>query len=376
MLRFLLSIIITGILLGISSIASAQRIEKNEVRLTYVQMPLEPLPGEIKTYSARIQPGDVSFKFIHLKSQNLNKVIQVEAGSNNNYGSVSKCENDFLVLPGYNKVAENGDLIIDVQFKKLVVNNRIMKTGTGQFTEGNQMISQTMYFYEFDYSYFAGVVISTSGHDTIYRKVYNSFNHVKARYGNCGDCKAASDGPTEGFGASYTSTGELEESFKQRFLSEMEINWTRDALLSVKDYLFSVKGKPRVYTDFKVVSGKGKLDYSDLDTAFVRMKTAAAILSSGESTPAAEPYIKEAISIWQKALEESNNTDKKARINEEITAGIFYNIGIANAWLNNFSSSREWFEKAAKVKDGARLVNEIKWWIESQDKRLKANGII
>lgn len=376
MVHFLQLSLLTGILLGISTLVSGQRIEKNEVRMTYVQMPLEPLPEEIKTYSAKIQAGEVSFKFIHLKNQNLSKIVQVEAGSNDNYGSVSQSENDFLVLPGYNKVPENGDLKIDVQFKKLVVNNRIMKTGTGQFSEGNQMVSRTMYFYEFDYSYFAGVIISTPGKDTLYRKVYNSFNRVKARYGNCGDCKTASDGPTEGFGASYTSPGELEESFKQRFLAESEINWTRDALIILKDYLFSVKGKPMVYTDFKIVSGKGKHPYPDLDTAFFRMKTAAEKLSSKDDKSAAEPYINEAISIWQKALEESDITDKKARINEEITAGIYYNIGIANAWLNKFSTSREWFEKAAKIKDGARLVNEIKWWIDSQEKRLKANGLV
>jgi len=369
-------LIITGILLVISTFAIAQRIEKNEVRLTYMQMPLEPLPNEILTYSARIVPGDVSFKNIHLKNQNLNKIIQVEAGSNNNYGSVSKCERDFLTLPGYNRVPENGDLEIEVRFKKLIVNNKRMKTGTGQFSEGNQMVSRTMYFYEFDYSYFAAVYISTSGKDTLYSKVFNSFNHIKARYGNCGDCKEASDGPTEGFGASYTSVQELEESFNQRFLSELEIKWTRDALLNVKDYLFSVKGKPMVYNDIKIVTGKGKHEYPDLDTAVIRMKTAAVKLSSTEDKLAAEQYINEAISIWQKALEELDNTNKKARINEEIASGLYYNIGIAYAWMNQFTSCREWFDKAAKEKDGARLVNDIKWWVDSQEKRLKANAII
>jgi len=367
--------LITGMLFVISTVAIGQRIEKNEVRLTYVKMPLAPLPKEIQTYTARIQPGDVSFKFIHLKNQNLNKIIQIEAGSNDNYGSVSQSEKDFLILPGYKKVAENGDLKIDVLFKKLVVNNKKMKTGTGQITEGNQMVARTLYFYEFDYSYFGGVVISTLGADTIYRKVYNSFNGVKAIYGSCGDCKQASDGPAESFGGAYTSQEELEESFKQRFLSELEIKWTRDALLDVKDYLNSVIGKPSVYTDFTILSGKGKLSYTDLDTALAKMTTAAETLSSKDDKLAAEPLINEAISIWQKALEESNITDKKARINEEITIGLYYNIGIANAWLNKFDTCREWFDKAAKVKDGARLVNDVKWWVDSQEKRLKANAL-
>jgi len=353
-----------------------QRISKNDIRLTYVKLPLQPLPKEIQTYSSKIHPGEISFKYIHLKNQAMHKILQVEAGTSDNYGSVEQCESDFLVLPGYKRIPENGDLKIDVYFKKLVVSNKESKTGTGQFSENNTMVSRTMYFYEFDYTYYSGVAIVTNTKDTIFNKIFKNANHIKARYGSCGDCKSAGDGPKEPFGASYTSPQELEESFKQRFLFDEENKWTRDALLEVKEYLNSQRGKPVVYNDFNIISGKGKPDYSDLDTAVVRMMKAATILSSKYDISSAEPYINEAISIWEKALDGIDTSNKKARINEDISAGIQYNLGIAYAWLRKYDLCREWMNKASGIKDGQKLVKDVKWWIDDQEKRLKINGQI
>jgi hypothetical protein len=369
-------LVLTSLFIFTQSSSFAQRIEKNEVRLTYVRLPLQPLPKEIQTYSAKIYPGEISFKFIYLKNQPMHKVVQLEAGSNDNYGSVAESENDFLVLPGYKRIPENGDLKIDVNFKKLTVNNKVTSTGTGQFSENNAMVSRTTYSYDFDYSYYAGVTIITSSNDTLLNKVFKNANHVKARYGSCTECNSESVGPIESFGASYTSPEALEQSFQERFLAEEEINWTRDALLAIKDYLNNQRGKPLVYNDFNIVSGKGKLDYSDLDTAVARMRDAAMIISTKKDIASAEPLINEAVTIWKKALEETDLVNKKARINEEISTGLQYNTGIAYAWLRKFDLCREWMTKASGVKDGQKLVKDIQWWIDDQEKRLKINGEI
>jgi len=51
-----------------------QRISNNDIRLTYVKLPIQPLPKEIQTYSSKIHPGEISFKYIHLKNQTMFKI--------------------------------------------------------------------------------------------------------------------------------------------------------------------------------------------------------------------------------------------------------------------------------------------------------------
>jgi tetratricopeptide (TPR) repeat protein len=54
----------------------------------------------------------------------------------------------------------------------------------------------------------------------------------------------------------------------------------------------------------------------------------------------------EAINVWKKALTESNPGDNKARINDKVTALIFYNIAEAYMWMSNFDEAEQYINKA------------------------------
>lgn len=43
--------------------------------------------------------------------------------------------------------------------------------------------------------------------------------------------------------------------------------------------------------------------------------------------------------LWEKALTESNPKDKKARIDEKVTAATLLNDAEANLWMNNFDEA-------------------------------------
>ena len=355
------------VMLVYSTSIYSQKAEKQALRVTYIQLPLTPLPDGIKSYTARIHPGEMSFKFIHLNKP----VAYVETGTSNNYGSIEKAEADFLLLPGYERLASNGDLKIDVYLKKLTSKDKIMKTGTGQFAEDGKMLEKTYYYYEFDYSYYAAVVITGPSNDTIYDKVFRNNVNKLAYYGQ------STQEPREGFGSSYLSPQELEASFQERFMLKQEVEWTRESLLEIKQYLFNNLGMPLVYADFDIISGKGKLNYADLDTAVVRMKKAfdEITLHKGDVVTA-EQYLKDAITIWEKALAESDPSNNKARINDDITAGLQYNIAVANIWMRKLDSAKEWLKKASTIKYGERLARNVSASIASYEKRWKANHLI
>lgn len=355
------------VLLLFSSSIFSQRATKNELRVTYTQLPYTPLPEGIKSYTASIHPGEISFKFIHLNKP----IAYVETGTSSNYGSIEKAEADFLLLPGYEKVASNGDVKIDVYLKKLTAQNKIMKTGTGKFSEGGKMVERTYYYYEFDYSYYAAAAITGPSNDTIYEKVFRDNINKLAYYGE------TTKEPREGFGGKYLSAKELEASFQERFMLKQEVEWTRNALLEIKDYLFNYLGKPLVYADFDIISGKGKMDYADLDTAVARMTKAfdEITLNKGD-VASAEQFLKDAIGIWEKALTESDPSNNKARINDDITAGLQYNIAIAYVWMRKPDLAQEWLRKASAFKYGERLARKVGDLIESYEKRWRANHII
>jgi tetratricopeptide (TPR) repeat protein len=132
-----------------------------------------------------------------------------------------------------------------------------------------------------------------------------------------------------------------------------------------------------VYADFDIISGKGKLNYADLDTAVVRMKKAfdEITLHKGDITTA-EQYLKDAIAIWEKALAESDPSNNKARINDDITAGLQYNIAVANIWMRKPDMAKEWLKKASTIKYGERLARNVSGLIAGYEKRWKANHLI
>jgi hypothetical protein len=59
--------------------------------------------------------------------------------------------------------------------------------------------------------------------------------------------------------------------------------------------------------------------------------------------------IKKAIAVWEKALEESDPDDKKARINADVKAGLYLNLAEAYMWLNDFTKARTHLAKHAAL---------------------------
>ncbi len=347
----------------------AQRIGKEAFKFTYIQLPYSPLPENIKTYSAEIDAGGINFKGIHL----VKPLAYIETGSKNNYGSVEQCEIDFLDLPGYSRISENADLHIGVKLTRLSAVNKIMKSGKGIFIENKERVERKIYYYEFSYSFSAEAGIFYKNGDTLWHEVLMNTVNKPARFGFVSDDQV-SGGPRQNFGASYTTPDELENYFQQRFLLDQEIEWTREQLFKVKNRLFNEYGKPLVFQKMDFITGKGrKADYSDLDTALVKVARFIELFQkTGEENNAALE-MKSAIELWENALKEADLSDKKARINEEIASGLNYNIGLANVCLANFDACEEYFEKASTTKDGQKLVRDVVAWAKDYEKRIKIN---
>ena len=88
----------------------------------------------------------------------------------------------------------------------------------------------------------------------------------------------------------------------------------------------------------KIYSAKGKkYFYDDLDKAVVSFQNGLKDLKVNQGIAAVK--LNSAIVVWNKALEELDLADKKARINNKIGAALYINLGLAYTLINEFDNA-------------------------------------
>jgi hypothetical protein len=87
----------------------------------------------------------------------------------------------------------------------------------------------------------------------------------------------------------------------------------------------------------------GDSEYSDLTMAF--NEASSGLLMLQQDSPPAVAKLKKANEIWNKALTESDLNNKKARINKEITMGIYFNLLECNFAIGDVQGGQNTLEK-------------------------------
>ncbi len=88
-----------------------------------------------------------------------------------------------------------------------------------------------------------------------------------------------------------------------------------------------------------------KQDYSDLNNAYLAILEGYNMLAEGYDKAAAKPKIAEGIAIYEKALLESEMDNKKARINEDVTFAIYWNLIEAYIWNDDYAKAKSLYTK-------------------------------
>ncbi|HPR30637.1 MAG TPA: tetratricopeptide repeat protein [Prolixibacteraceae bacterium] len=101
-----------------------------------------------------------------------------------------------------------------------------------------------------------------------------------------------------------------------------------------------------------VVPKKCKFDYSDLTSAQDSMKKAFQIIKNNEQNVTDyKVAVAPAIEKWNMALSESDITNRKARINKNITCAIYHNLGMTYFLLKEYDKAVENFNKCIEIKN-------------------------
>lgn len=160
------------------------------------------------------------------------------------------------------------------------------------------------------------------------------------------------------------------------FMRQLDENSMKANMKLAAEYLDSKLGQRTMSrtTSIWVVSDK-KVNYDEYPQAFEKALMGYKLLADPSRAADAQKQIGEAAALWAKALTESNPKDKKARINEKITAATLFNAAEANVWLNNFDET-ELLLARLRLLDISRynsLAKELSLVAQDQRARFMAN---
>jgi hypothetical protein len=345
----------------------AQRIDKVDLPVTYMHLPMKPLPEYVKTYQSKIHPNGLSFKYIHLNKP----LVYLETGTSNNYGSVSEAETDFLTIAGYERVAENADLAIDAYFSPIKVLSRKPGSASATFIENKKRVIRTVYFYDVEYTYHAEIQVVSSKGDTLFHALNENPSNVhKVRFGSSGQ----QDSPYPVKGASYTSPQILEDAYQRKFITQQEIDKTRKWLTAYKSYFDYNYARSLRTLEITIGKAKGrKYDYSALDQAAAIVREAFQMISEQGDQEEINVKLQSAIDIWNKELQTADYDKRRARINSKIAAMLKYNIGVAYSWMQQFEMSYKYFSDCKGERQAEKYAGRMKPFVKEYEARLKAN---
>ncbi len=337
------SVLFIIICFSFSFLSEAQKPVFKNLKITYTQLPLKPLNKTIKSYSSEL--------IIDITTEN---------------GDIDKLKNQYLKLEGYDK-AETGDIHIIAEFGEFKVHKELITENVYNVNQGKNL---TGYYYKIKCEYPVTLNLKDLAGELLFQEtIIHNENQMNFDIGKW----------------SY-STGELDSKLneeKEKF-TDLKNKFDKKSLSEIKNLLESNFSYVEKTKKIKIATGKAKKhDYSDLNEAVDIMENAFIMISGLSDKEKETEEFKKAISIWEKALNESSH-DKKARINEEITTMLYYNLSIAYWWMEDFNKSIEYAQSALinntnsnkPSQQNKKLINKTIEMIKDHKTRLKIHGLI
>lgn len=361
---------------GLSIAASAQNVTDNKVSFNYIQLPTNPIDSKYTQFELVVvkdfeKSNQDSLTAYQIKLDNAN--VQYESAMNvwkeqkknldrnyltqlatwektTNAGTVTTMPvaptyppqpvkqdfpqpnlhedlptdqvNNMVTMDGFSK--GSGGAIITLTFKG-IGNIKIVETKSGSGTT-------TKYSYKVDYVMPVEIKVETPAQGVVLNTII--LTDVRSY-------------PLKDYASKYEY--QLWYLDNQTLLwSELQKHARSKAMAEITTYLNNSCGFSTRTWNTEIYSIKSYKDYNydDLTQAYTTAKQGYDLIYQTRDRKNGSAKLTEAINIWKKALTESNVNDNKARINDKVTALIYYNIAEAYLWMSNFDESEQYINKA------------------------------
>mgnify|MGYP006960966748 FL=1 len=338
-------------LIMVSTSLFSQNTKKEKVKYTYTQLPMDPLPESVTSYSSTIVIGyaeeeaekarkyeedkkDAEEAYAQERKEYKNKSLGkkvletallgkappeariVEKPTFKPTYNTEALANTYLKLEGYEKGNENS-VLYEVTLGGLRATDPVIKNSSLKNKDGTTTYE---FWYEVVYTYPMAVRLEADGEE-ILNETYEAFETEKLYQTR----KFKSDRALRKALPVNTVMQTVDnKAFKENMsYTNLQINET---------YAFMAKKRKTV-----VYTAKGKKhDYTDLTKAYIAVEQGLVDYdANGENAE-----IKTAIAIWNSALEEMDLENKKARINRKVAFGLHLNQIEYNILINDYTAAK------------------------------------
>jgi hypothetical protein len=328
---------------------SAQKVRKERIEFDYTQLPLEPIDEAVKTYHPKVIVGYADeeaekqrlyeeekkkkeeefaqekkeYKDKSLGKKLLEKTLLDEGKPKEDVVArptyrpvynVDALANSYLILEGFEK-GEDG-VLYEVTLEGLKSTDPVMKSSSSKNKEG---VETWKYWYEVTYHYPMTVRLEVEG-DEIINEMFEQLE-VEQTY------------ETKKYSSSSALRKALSPNAVMKAVDNKALKANLNYVNSQINERFGYMQKTRKAT---IYTGKGKADYTDLTKAYIAMEQGLVEKAEGGGAE----KMKEAIELWNKALEEKDFDNKKARINKNIGFGLYLNLIEANILVEDFKAAK------------------------------------
>ncbi|RFP63444.1 hypothetical protein D0N36_19305 [Hymenobacter lapidiphilus] len=397
-MRYLLPLFGASLLFTIA--ANAQSIDAQKVTFDYIRLPLVPVPAGTSSYTpevvlryvesvkqqqsdhvsavaeakAKAEKDKQEYKAQSLKEKAMNRLLLDErkpgeaviptADYTAQVYDAPTLAATYLSLSGMQRAQNAGDLRVTVTLDGFTQGpiTPIQVKGTSLSVGGASTGDGIKHAYEVSYKSPISVKVTTKEGKVLLDEMLESTNTYTI-------------GKTEAF-ATEEGLNKFWRNNQGAFMRQLDEDAMKTNMKLVTDYLDSALGKRAITrnTSVWVVSDK-KVNYDEFPQAYEKALVGYKLLADPTRTLDANKQITDAVVVWNKVLAESNPKDKKARIDEKVTAATLYNTAEANMWLNNFDETDRLLARL-KLLDIPRynmLAKELDVVAQDQHKRFDAN---
>ncbi|CAN5467487.1 hypothetical protein BH10BAC1_BH10BAC1_00920 [soil metagenome] len=380
-----------SLLLFVSFSAISQNIDYAKVNVEYTRLPLKPVNKDIKNYQTliladylgKIELQKADYQIASAKAESDYQLALKQYWSKRNQDSLIY-ENSlnvwFRLTPQQQAVTPRPEMpastvpmkaiatepVLEKTFNtELLASTNIKLEGFSKLPEKALIIQMNLSGFEKDEAKSTTQKKQVKGADgktvdvTVFVYQFNYRHIIKLKIIQP-DGKFLSDeayGPSLAF-STYTSKdfptqAELDTYWKTVQTSEITNTQEKivlDNLKSINEMLNNNYGYVTQTRMVVIAWVNEKKLYNDFKDALSDAKNGYAVIAKKEANAQGEEYLRKAITTWETALKESNPSNKKARVDEDVTECLLMDLSEAYIWLNDFIKAQEYLTKLEAFK--------------------------
>jgi hypothetical protein len=334
-------VILWFLLSVVTSVSFAQNIKNEKLDVRYLQLPLKPLPKDIKTYRRTI---DLVGLTLEDSREQITRLIASQS-----------------VLHGYQEVQSGADVEVYIRLEPFsaekfqVTSEQRTETKSDKTTvkytvySGSCLIKYPLYFrlrhVKEDRTIFEGYINNSNEYTTVNSSEFRTYESART---------------------------ELNSIIQKKKSSEFDNNTSTLNTHIINNYSYY---PTTMRWSINYVESSKKANYDDVVAA--KDSTMAALKSltdkSAEIHENDKQRVLAAINLWKQILTESNPNDRKARIDKKVTVAITENIAFCNYFIGHYSAALKSAQEAKEI-DKQQWQYDLNQSIEEMKLRMSANN--